>query len=397
MVAGKVLGIAVGATSVHAVLRDRRGIRWAGTATYAETTELEEVISRLAGDCAFPVRIARIALERDVVQFRTVLPAPPLKLAAVRRYVALEAPRLFRTNGAPLVTDAILVTAPGHGRALLAAATCESLLHAILAGCAQVGLRVTALAPASAVLPFALASPPTVEDVTLRTNGTTEVLSTGPGGPWRSRLVKGNGDPGVPWAGSLDAIGEQASDFASAFAVTTSVPHLELWPPDARANRARHVRRRMIRLAGAALASWALAASVYVGRVVATLHSTTSYLTAVAPALDSAMALRRELDAGRTTLETIAAARASRSQTLVVLAGLTKALDDSVVLLSFTASADGTVRVAGLAPSSARVLAQLERLPSLVQPRLEGPVTREAVAGSVRDRFAIAAHAEKRE
>jgi hypothetical protein len=137
---------------------------------------------------------------------------------------------------------------------------------------------------------------------------------------------------------------------------------------------------------------------VYIGRLVATLHHTTSYLNAVEPSLDSAIALRRELDAGRTTLRTIAGARASRSRKLALLAAITNSLDDSVVLLNFTAESDGTVRVVGLAPSSARVLAQLERLPALAQPKLEGPVTREAVAGSgVRDRFAIAGHEEERE
>ncbi|MGH7675109.1 MAG: hypothetical protein ACREMV_07540, partial [Gemmatimonadales bacterium] len=105
------LGLSVGSTAIRAVLVERRtgAVQWAGTAPYAGVADLGEVVARLAAEAGAPVRQARVALERDVLQLRTVSPAPPLRAPAARAYVALEAPRLFRRNGWPLVTDAVLV------------------------------------------------------------------------------------------------------------------------------------------------------------------------------------------------------------------------------------------------------------------------------------------------
>ena len=59
--------------------------------------------------------------------------------------------------------------------------------------------------------------------------------------------------------------------------------------------------------------------------------------------------------------------------------------------------ADGTVRLAGYAPSAPQVLARLSRLPELRDPRFEGPVTREVTTGNrALDRFAIVATREDR-
>src|SRR6266487_3954980 len=105
-----VLGISVSSSHVRAVLWWRDAIRWAGVAPYESPDDLADAIARLAGESGMPVRRARVVLERDVVQLRSIVPAPPLKPAPLRRYVALEAPRLFRKNGAPLVTDGVNVT-----------------------------------------------------------------------------------------------------------------------------------------------------------------------------------------------------------------------------------------------------------------------------------------------
>jgi len=391
-----VLGLSVGAASVHAVLHDRRGIRWAGAASYDGPAELSDVIARLAGDCGAPVRTARIALERDVVQLRTIVPAPPLKNAAVGRYVALEARRLFRKNGVPLVTDAVIVTAPGQGRVLFAAAGPEPLLTAVLAGCAQAGLHVAALAPAAEVLSGALAAPPSGVDLTFPNGGTTEVISTGPDGPWRSRLVAASRDVEVQWAAPLAELGDRAPHLAAAYASAIGRPRLELLPASARLARGRDRRRRLLRVMALGLALWLVAGATYVGRLGWVLRAATNSLGRAQPALDSALALRRELDAGCATLATIAAARAGRSRRLELWGALTRSLSDSVYLVSLTVAPDGTVRLAGLAPSAARVLAQLERLPQLSHVRLEGPASREAVpGGGERERFTIVAELEQ--
>lgn len=389
----RTLGLSVGARSVHGVLMERGTVVWAGSAIYASLPELTEAIARLAGESGRPARAARIVLGRDVVQLRTLLPAPPLKLAAARRYVALEAARLFRKNGDPLVTDAVTVQAGEQGPALFAAGAPRAVLETVLRGCAQAGLDVEGIAPAAEVLTASLARSVGCGDLTFADGGAAEVLSIGPQGVWRSRLQSGPADgTALEWAVPLRALGEQAPQFAAAYGAAVGMPRLELWPPEARRLRARDARRRVYRLGVVGLVCWVLAGGVYVGRLMASLRSSTLYLNAVSGQLDNAVALRRDFDAGRATLATIAAARATRSRRLELLAQITSALPDSAFALALTVRPDATVRLAGLAPSAARVVARLERLTDLHEVRLEGPVTRETGAGGrLLDRFAIVA------
>ncbi|MGH7612410.1 MAG: hypothetical protein ACREMW_00025 [Gemmatimonadales bacterium] len=396
-----VLGLSVSSSNVRAVLLQQNGIEWAGQAVYANLTELAEVVARLAGESGRPVRRARIALERDVVQLRSVHPAPPIKPGAARRWVALEAPRLFRKNGSALATDAMVVPAV-PGKALWAAATAEPLVRALLDGCAQAGLTVDGLGPAADVLPLALASVPPEGEIAFSNGGTSEVLSVRPEGTWRSRLVAGDAEHGTSvhlpeLAPPLAALGEEANHYAPAYGAAVGRLRLELLPSDARATRMRDVRRRLALLAALATTLWLVAGVVYFGRLVGTLHNATQYLAATRTAVDSALALRRELNLGQATLATIALAQRARSRRLPLLAEVTLVLDDSTFLVTFRVGPDGIMRLAGYSASAARVLAQLERLRQLRDVRFEGPVTRETVVGNRElDRFAVVARLEDR-
>ena len=115
--------------------------------------------------------------------------------------------------------------------------------------------------------------------------------------------------------------------------------------------------------------------------------------------MDSALALRRDLDAAAGMLATIGAAVEGRSRHLALLADLTRALPDSSVLVALRIAPDSTVRLAGYAASGAQVLVQLERVGRLRGARFEGPLVREALGagtGQSRtwDRFAVVAHLE---
>lgn len=112
-----VLGVSVSGGTVCALLRRGRTVVWAGTAEYDDLDDLAEVIARLASEAPIHPTRARVVLERDVVQLRTIAPAPRLSRAAAHRYVALEARRLFRRNGALLVTDGVMVRVDGVGGA----------------------------------------------------------------------------------------------------------------------------------------------------------------------------------------------------------------------------------------------------------------------------------------
>lgn len=396
MVIGRapLLGVSIGGTHVRAVLWWRDAIQWAGAAPYEGPDALVEAIARLAGEAGAPVRRARVVLERDVVQLRSIVPAPPLKDGALRRYVALEAPRLFRQNGAPLVTDGVRIALTEDSAALWAGAAPEPIVQAVLAGCAEAGLALEALGPAADVLPWATAHP--LGSLVFRNGGTAEAIEVGPGGTWQSRFIQGAGNGESPvLAAALAALGEHAHHFAAAYAGAIAVPRLRFLPAEARAAEERRGRRRVIRLLGIGAALWALAAAVQIGRLAWMRESATHSLGAAAPAVDSALAARRDLDLARATLATIARADAGRSRHLALLAAVTRALGDSTYLAAFQVTPESLVRVAGYAPVAARVVAQLERISALRDVRLEGPVTREHGAGGTeRDRFAIVARLE---
>lgn len=385
------LGVSVGARHVRAVLWWQGAIQWAGEAPYQGPGDLAETVARLAGEAGAPVRRARVVLERDVVQLRSIVPVPPLKPSALRRYVALDAPRLFRHNGVPLVTDGVRIALTKDSVALWAGAAPEPLVLSVLAGCAQAGIALESLGPAADVLPSATAAGQST--LVFPNGGTSEVLDVGPWGTWQSRLIRGTtrGDSPV-FAAPLAALGEQAHHFAAAYSVAIAVPRLTLLPTETRAAEERRRRRGLFRLLSAGAALWLIAWGVHVGRLVLARDAATRSLGAAAPAVDSALNARRDLNLARMTLSTVTRTAAGRSRQVSLLAAITQSLSDSIYLAAFQVTSDGTVRLAGYAPVAARVVAQLERVAALEDVRLEGPVTRERGAGGTeQDRFAIVA------
>ena len=390
----RVLGVSVGASSVAAALVEGRALRWAGGATYEEVSDLAEVIARLAGEAGRPVKRVRVALSRDLVQTRTLLPAPRLRARDVPAYVSLEAGRLFRKNGVPLVTSGALVAVSKAERALWAAATAEPLLNAILDGCAQAGLRLEAMAPAAETLPAALDLPAATSAVVIPNGSVTETLSLGIGGVWRSRLSPGLQPLTGTWVPALSAANGQSAFLAPAYAAGIRLPVLSLLPDGHRAARRGSDRRRLGMIAAAGGILWLLALTTYVGRLSVTYSRATTLLHAFRGAADSALEARRNLDDGRATLTTIAQARANRSRHLALLGALTRGLPDSVTLLAIQVAADGAVRITGHAPRATQVLAAVGRVPGLTNAVLEGAVTREAVPGvGEQDRFTVVAKA----
>jgi len=372
------IGVSVGAATVRAVLLDEGRIGWAGAAPYASLAELSEAIARLAGEAGKSVRRARVVLERDLVQVRTIRPAPPLPPKAWRRYVALETARLFRQNGAPLVTEGIRVPGP----ALLAAAAPEPILRSVIDACRQVGLAIESLGPATLVLPFALRMSPSDGDLPFPNGTSTEVIMLVAGVVVQSRRIPGAGATPLEWAAPLLALDAEASHFAPAYAAACAGPYLELWPADVSAGRAREVRRRLLRLGGIAASLWLLAGGVWVSRLALKERQATRALATLTPSLDSALAVRREIDVGTATLATIVAARAHRSRLLQLLTKVAEALGDSAYLVAVRVDQGGTVRLSGFAPSATRVVAALGRLPDLQEVQLEGAITRETGEGN---------------
>lgn len=390
------LGLSVAARTVRAVLTTPDRIEWAGVMSWATPADLTDAIARLAGDAGRIVRRTCVVLDRDVIQTRTVAPAPPIAPAAVRRYVALEASRLFRKNGTPLVTDGVIVPVDGTLHVLWSAAVAQPVVEAILDGCRQAGISVDALGPAADLLPLAMAARATGELI-FPNGGTAEVVTAGAGGTWRSRLIAASPDVPCALAPALMSLGGEAVHFAGAYAATLARPRLSLLPPDARDARERAIWRQVALIMALAALSWLLAFSIYAVRLHSSGVRAQVMLEAHAAQLDSALALRRELGAGRQSLAEFGRATAARSRHLQLLAAITNALGDSAYLVALRIGPDAVVRLAGYAPSALRVVASLERVPALRDVRLEGPVTREAVGGvgGDLDRFAIVAALER--
>ncbi|HKV69641.1 MAG TPA: PilN domain-containing protein [Gemmatimonadales bacterium] len=389
----RVLGLAVSAQRVSAALVDGKALRWAGSAEYASLADLAEVIARLAGEAGRPVKRVRVGLARDVVQVRSLHPAPPLKARDVSRYVRLEHARLFRKNGVPLVVDGALVAVAKGDLAVWAAAVGEPLLVAILDGCRQAGLEVEAMAPTSDTLPAALDLENGTTEIALADGSSTERLALGVHGMvWQSRWSREEKPVTCAWTPALGQLNGDASAVAPAYAAGVRLPVLALFPDGHRAATRRRDRRRVGMVAIAGLMLWFLAGAVYVGRLSLTDSRATTLLHAFRGAADTALAERRELDEAEATLATIDRARAERSQTLRLVAGLTRALPDSITLIALQVSAASEVRLTGYAPQAAAVLARVGRVPGLRDAGFEGAVTREVMAGvGERDRFTIAA------
>ncbi len=385
------LGISVGARELHAVLAQHGRVVWAAAAAYQSHDEAASAIGQLAAEAPSRARRVRVVLGRDVVQLRTLEGTPPLDAAAARRYVAFEATRLFRKNGCPTITDARVLRVGARHRVLWAVAAPEPLVRAILKGCAEAGLALEALGVATDVLPWAVTPRPSTGELTVPLNGTAELLSVAPCGVWRSRLLRGAPADVPQWVPPLAATGERAPLLAGAYAVTRRMPLLDLLPPETRAARTRAAwkRLRVTTIVGAAL--WLAAGLAYVARLEATARGAERELARLRPAVDSVVAIRRELNAARSALAALHQAQRARSQTLRLLANLTRAMGDSTFLAAFQLAPDSTLRLTGYAPHAAQVLAQLEKVRGVRDARFEIPSVREqGGAGEVPwDRFSV--------
>lgn len=390
-----ILGLSITVRELRAVLAEGGRVLWTGNAAYTDYQDASTAVARLAAELPRPARRVRVVLERDVVQLRTLIPAPPLSAAATRQYVALDAARLFRKNGGPLVTDCRVLRGEQDARVLLAAAAAESLVDALSRGCEAAGLAVEAMGPAAEVLPRALAGGVTSGEVSLDHGGTGECLSLGPDGTWRSRLSPRDLTKPIPrWAPALQDVGDGAARFAAAYGASVHRPVLDLLPSGTKAARSRRAWRRVRAVAAVGAGLWLAAGLTHIARLRAAERTAGAELEAMRPAVDSTLALRRELALAAAAVATMRVAEAGRSRVLLRLADLTTVLGDSVWLTSLQLDSDSILRVTGHAPQATRVVAQLETLAWVRDARLELPAVRERADGRDLDRFSVLARLE---
>jgi hypothetical protein len=190
----------------------------------------------------------------------------------------------------------------------------------------------------------------------------------------------------------LEAIvaGAKAAGLALDAITPVECPDSVLLLPNAeRAVRKRAQRTRVGRLSVAVAAAWLAAGLLVGGRLTLERRALARESTALAQPLSAVLAARRELREASATLLVIHEAERSRGRALAALAAVTSALPDSTVLTSFTWNAEGPGVLTGAARRAADIVARLERSADLPEPRLEGPVVREAVSGHDWERFTV--------
>jgi hypothetical protein len=166
-------------------------------------------------------------------------------------------------------------------------------------------------------------------------------------------------------------------------------PGLQLFPAAERAVRERARRRAVTWLALAALATWMLASGAYGIRLMLERRAVDTEIAATAAPLAALHDVRREMRAAEAMVQALADARRSRGQALATLGRVNGALPDSSVLTSYMWRADGSGVLAGVAQRATEVLAAIERSRAVVDPRGEGAVVRETLAGHEWERFTI--------
>ena len=150
-----VLRLRVGRATLRAEAVRRDTVTWSAESRYADLTELSDAIARLAAEPPRPCGRLAVALERPLVQLRTLTDLPPVKPQALAALVAHQAGRFFRKNGKALATDAVWVD-NGAARVTRAAAVEEPIVEAIVAGARAAGLSIDSIAPADEAAPLVL-------------------------------------------------------------------------------------------------------------------------------------------------------------------------------------------------------------------------------------------------
>lgn len=164
---------------------------------------------------------------------------------------------------------------------------------------------------------------------------------------------------------------------------------LSLLPPGERGARARLARHRLRWLASATAAVWIVAGGLFAGRLTWERRQVETALAALEEPLAAVRAARHEIRAAEAAVAVMQATEAGRGRALATLGAIARALPDSVVATSLVWTADGTGVLGGVGRRASEAVLALEQAQAVAQPRLEGHIVRESVAGRAWERFTI--------
>jgi hypothetical protein len=411
------LGLTVARDRVVAVLvrRTARGPRvfgrWerplaAGPAEGA-WPELLEALRGLPETLAGATEVS-VALHRSLGHARTIT-VPRLPRAELRGLVTRHARRYFLSAADPSLADAVPERAGRRGTPVRALASCAetAVVEAVLATLAEAGLRCVALTPASCALAEAVRSlvpasrqAPVViavdcdgwqEGMAMRGRTILAVepwvgpedgdlavsaarLAESAFGPASARgplsvvpLVgartapAGEGFSGAAFAllrlpagmDALDAVALAAFGATLSAADTPQLFPQRMWQETARAEWL-----RATLLAVVAAAALTAAGAAHLWGLRRELAAVASERRAHAEAVETALAIEREIQGTRLRLEAVRRAEAGVSRWSRVLVSVAQTLPDSAFLVAFTAEST-RVRLDGVAPAAASVAGAL--------------------------------------
>jgi hypothetical protein len=140
--------LAVASDSVAAGRETRSGVEWLERRPYASPDHLSEVADVvLAHKELRRTRGIRVVLHTSMLQLRTLHALPPVRQRELPDLVRGQVRRFFRTNGAPLVVDAVW-TEPEPGNRLVRAAAAElPLVLALESAVERTGLTMLGIRP----------------------------------------------------------------------------------------------------------------------------------------------------------------------------------------------------------------------------------------------------------
>lgn len=172
--------------------------------------------------------------------------------------------------------------------------------------------------------------------------------------------------------------------------IATDAPRaLSLLPAGERGARARLARQRLRLLAAATAAVWLVAGGLFVGRVTWERGQVEAALAALEEPLAAVREARREIRAAEQAVVTMHTMEAERGRALATLGAIARALPNSVVATSLVWTADGTGVLGGVGRRASEAVRALQQAQAVAQPRLDGHVVRETVAGRQWERFTI--------
>ncbi len=166
-------------------------------------------------------------------------------------------------------------------------------------------------------------------------------------------------------------------------------PALSLLPPDERDRRRRERRLSLRRLGAAALGMWILVAGLSAASAVRQTKAAERELALLAEPVAALARVKRETARADAVAGQLAADAARRGELSVLLAGITAALPDSAFLTSLTVPERHRGYLGGYARRTSEVVARLERSGLVREPRIDGSLGREVIAGIEWERFNI--------